>query len=77
MSMMEVWWSKAEMFRLQGELGLHLANPDIPQAEACFLQAIDVAHRQQARALELRAALSLSRLWQQQDRRHAAQDLAA
>jgi predicted ATPase len=62
------------MSRLQGELRLQLANPEIPQAEACFQQAIDIARRQQAKALELRATLSLSRLWQQQGRRRAARE---
>src|SRR5215471_6291572 len=57
----ERWW-EAEAHRLQGELLLRLPLPDIPQAEACFQQALDVARRQQAKALELRAALSLSRL---------------
>jgi predicted ATPase len=46
-------------------------------AEACFHQALDVARRQQAKALELRAALSLSRLWQQQGQRAAAHTLLA
>jgi predicted ATPase len=65
------WW-EAERYRLQGELLLHLPHPDVPQAEACFHQARAVARAQQARALELRAATSLSRLWQQQDQPDAA-----
>ena len=73
----EMWWSEAEMSRLQGELRLQLASPDVPQAEACFQQALDVARRQQAKSLELRAALSLSRLWQQQGKRQAARELLA
>jgi predicted ATPase len=77
MTTTELWWSEAEMSRLQGALRLQLASPEVPQAEACFLQAIDVARRQQAKALELRAALSLSRLWQQQGQRHAARELLA
>jgi len=63
--------------RLQGELLLRLPRPDLPQATACFQQALDVARRQQARALELRAALSLSRLWQQQGKRTEARALLA
>ena len=43
----------------------------------CVLQALDVARRQQAKALELRAALSLSRLWQGQGKRAAARQLLA
>ena len=46
-------------------------------AEACFHQALAVAHQQQARALELRAALSLARLWQQQGKRAEARQLLA
>jgi predicted ATPase len=47
------------------------------EAEACFRQAFDVARRQQARSLELRAAMSLSRLWQRQGECDAARELLA
>jgi predicted ATPase len=77
MATTEMWWSEAEMSRLQGELRLALASPDVPQAEACFQQALDVARRQQAKSLELRAALSLSRLWQQQGKRQPAREILA
>jgi predicted ATPase len=70
----EQWW-EAELYRLQGDLLLHLPSPDVCQAEASFHQALDVARRQQAKALELRAAMSLSRLWQQQARRTEARQL--
>src|SRR5215831_14318629 len=70
----ERWWA-AEVSRLQGELLLRLPRPEIPQATACFHQALDVARRQQAKALELRAAMSLSRLWQQQGKRTEAHAL--
>ena len=70
----ERWW-EAEVCRLKGELLLRLPLPDIPQAIACFHQALDVARRQQAKALELRAALSLSRLWQQQGKRNQSRQL--
>ena len=56
--------------RLQGELLLRLPRPDLHQA-------LDVARRQQARALELRAAMSCARLWQQQGQRTAAYTLLA
>jgi predicted ATPase len=70
----ERWW-EAEVCRLKGELLLRLPLPDIPQATACFHRALDVARHQQARALELRAALSLSRLWQQQGKRDQGRQL--
>jgi predicted ATPase len=73
----EVRWWEAELHRLQGALLLQLPIPDATQAEACFRQAVDVARGQQAKSLELRAAMSLSRLWQQQGQRHQAYDLLA
>ena len=47
------------------------------EAEACFLQAIDIARRQQAKSLELRAVTSLARLWQRQDKREEARQMLA
>ena len=72
----ERWW-EAEVYRLRGVLLLR--QPETPQAEAeAWLQrALDVARRQEAKALELRAAMSLSRLWQQQGKRQEAYDLLA
>jgi predicted ATPase len=70
------WW-EAELYRLKGELLLTRPIPDAPQAETCFRQALDVARHQQAKALELRAATSLSRLWQQQGKRDEARQLLA
>jgi predicted ATPase len=67
----------AEAYRLQGKLLLRQATPDMAQAEACFHQALDLARCQQVRSYELRAAISLSRLWQQQDRREDAYQLLA
>src|SRR5262245_26754415 len=68
---------EAEVQRLTGELLLRQAVPDEEQAAACFQQALDVARRQQARSLELRAAMSLSRLWQRQGKHTAARQLLA
>ena len=67
----------AEAYRLQGEFLLGQALPDASQAEANFQQALAVARRQQARSWELRAALSLCRLWQRQGKRAAARELLA
>jgi predicted ATPase len=47
------------------------------EAEACFWQAVDTARHQQAKSLELRAAMSLSRLWQQQGKQDEARQLLA
>jgi predicted ATPase len=75
----------AELHRQQGELLLlraaqrHLAQGSREQheAEACFQQALDVARHQQAKSLELRAAMSLARLWQHQGKRVEAHALLA
>jgi predicted ATPase len=72
----ERYW-EAEVARLQGVLLLR--RPGTPQAEAetWLRRALDVARRQQAKSLELRAAMSLARLWQRQGRRAAARELLA
>jgi predicted ATPase len=67
----------ARAYRLQGELLLRRATPDAAQAEACFQQALATARRQQAKSWELRAATSLSRLWQQQGKQAEAHALLA
>jgi predicted ATPase len=67
----------AEAYRLQGELLLRQAIPDAAQAEACFHEALAISRRQQATSWELRAAMSLSRLWQRQGKRQAAHQLLA
>ena len=53
------------------------ASGAMAEAESCFRQALDVARPQQAKSLELRAAMSLSRLWQQQGKRQEARQLLA
>jgi len=72
----ERWW-EAELHRLKGELLQQQAVPDVSQAETCFQQALAVARHQQAKSLELRAAMSLSRLWQRQGKRTEAHQLLA
>ena len=52
-------------------------SPLLVDAEACLLQALDIARRQQANSLELRAAIGLSRLWQRQGKRTEARQLLA
>jgi predicted ATPase len=68
---------EAELYRLKGELLLKQAIPDTALAQTCFHQALDVARQQQAKSLELRAATSLARLWQSQDKRREAYNLLA
>jgi predicted ATPase len=70
-----VW--EAELHRLKGELLRTSSVEQSTEAESCFRQAIEIAHRQQAKSLELRAAMSLARLWQQQGKRPEAQALLA
>jgi predicted ATPase len=68
---------EAEVYRLKGALLLQEAPTYQEAAEAQFQQALAVARRRQAKSWELRAATSLSRLWQQQGKRQAAHDLLA
>ena len=68
---------RAEAYRLQGELLQSLSRDYHEEAEICFHQALAIARRQQAKSWELRAAMSLSRLWQQQGKREAARQLLA
>ncbi len=72
----ERWW-EAEVYRLRGVLLLQQTVTQQVEAETCFQRALDVARRQEAKSLELRAAMSLARLWQQQGKRTAAHDLLA
>jgi predicted ATPase len=76
---------EAELHRQRGELLLLYAAQSHPiqgsreqhDAEVCFQQALDVSRQQQAKSLELRAAMSLARLWQQQGKRTEARALLA
>lgn len=68
-------WCEAEVYRLEGECLLWQVPQQNGQAEACFQRALDVARQQQAKSLELRAAMSLSRLWLQQDRFNEVREL--
>ena len=72
----ERYW-EAEVCRLRGVLLLRQPGTPPAEAETWLQRALDVARRQEAKSLELRAAMSLSRLWQQQGRRAEARDLLA
>jgi class 3 adenylate cyclase/predicted ATPase len=68
---------EAELHRIKGELLLVQSVPAAEQAEACFQKALTIARRQSAKSWELRAAMSLSRLWQRQGKRDEARRLLA
>jgi predicted ATPase len=70
-------WCEAEVHRVAGEIALMLTEPDVPKAEAHFMRAIAVARRQQAKSWELRAAMSLARLWRDQGKPQQARELLA
>ena len=70
-------WFEAEVRRIAGEVGLKFPEPDTAQAEAYFERALAVARQQQAKSWELRAAMSMARLWRDQGKREEARELLA
>jgi predicted ATPase len=70
-------WCEAEVHRLAGEIGLKAPQGDLAKAEASFERALAVARQQQAKSWELRAAMSMVRLWRDQGRREEARGLLA
>jgi predicted ATPase len=75
----EAWW-EAELYRLQRELTLSQSSVQstvfrVREAEGCFLKAIQITQKQQAKSLELRAVMSLSRLWRQHGKQDEARQL--
>jgi predicted ATPase len=72
----ERWW-EAEVNRLAGEIALKSLEPDAAKAEAYFERALAVARKQQAKSLELRAAMSMARLWRSQGKPQQARELLA
>jgi predicted ATPase len=71
----ESWW-EAEIDRIEGELVLK-SPPDATKAEAYFERALSVARKQQAKSWELRASMSLARLWRDQGKVQQACELLA
>jgi predicted ATPase len=69
--------SNAGFYRVKGELLLRRSAKHHAEAERCFRQALEIARRQGAKSQELRAAMSLSRLWQHQGKRGEARELLA
>ena len=70
-------WFKAESHRMAGEIALKPPQPDVAKAEASFEKALAVARQQQAKSWELRAAMSMARLWRDQGKREEARELLA
>jgi predicted ATPase len=70
-------WCEAEIHRTAGEIALISPGLKAAKAEAYFERSLAVARQQQAKSLELRAAMSMARLWRDQGKRQQARDLLA
>ncbi|MGO8916861.1 MAG: AAA family ATPase [Stellaceae bacterium] len=70
-------WYEADVHRIAGEIALMSPERDAAKAEACFERALAVARAQQAKSFELRAAMSMARLWRDRGKRDEARDLLA
>jgi predicted ATPase len=70
----ERWW-EAEIQRLRGEFSLSQSAENATDAELCFERALDISRNQEAKSLELRAAMSLVRLWRRQGKGDEARRL--
>jgi predicted ATPase len=68
---------EAEIRRTAGEIALMASESDAGKAEAYFNRALSVARQQQAKSWELRAAMSLARLWRDQGKVQQARELLA
>ena len=70
-------WCEAEVYRTAGEIALMSPEPDAAKAQAYFERALAIARQQQAKSWELRAAMSLARLWRDQGKAQQARELLA
>jgi predicted ATPase len=70
-------WFEADVHRIGGEISLMSPEPDVAKAEAYFERALTVARQQQAKSWELRASMSLARLWRDQGKVSEARELLA
>jgi predicted ATPase len=68
---------EAEINRIAGEITLKSHEPETAKAQAYFERALTVARQQQAKSWELRAAMSMARLWRDQGKRDEARELLA
>jgi len=71
------WWCEAEVKRIAGEIALKSPEHDVAKAQICFERALAIARKQQSKSWELRAAMSMARLWRDQGKREEARDLLA
>ena len=70
-------WFEADILRMAGEIALKSPDADAVKAETYFERALAVARQQQAKSWELRAAMSLARLWRSQGKPQQARELLA
>jgi predicted ATPase len=70
-------WCEADLHRIAGEVALKSPQPDTAKAEAYFERALAVARQQQAKSWELRASMSMARLWRDQGKVLQARELLA
>jgi predicted ATPase len=72
----ETWW-EAEVHRIAGEIAWKSPEPDVAKAQPYFERALAIARQQQAKSFELRASMSLARLWRSQGKVQQARELLA
>jgi predicted ATPase len=70
-------WCEADIHRVAGEIARTSPERELPRAESYFSRAMAIARAQQAKSWELRAAMSMARLWRDQGKRDAARELLA
>ena len=70
-------WCEAEVNRIAAEIALKSPEPETAKAEAYLERALAIARKQQAKSWQLRAAMSMARLWRDQGKRDEARELLA
>ena len=70
-------WCESEIHRIAGDIELMSPKPDAANAQAQFERALKISRAQQSKSLELRASMSMARLWRDQGKRDEARELLA
>ena len=70
-------WREAEVHRVAGEIAWKSPEPDVVKAQTYFERALQIARQQQAKSWELRASMSLARLWRDQGKVQQSRELLA